>query len=219
MKTIVGIFAHPDDETFGPGGTIAKLAKNNNVYAICVTGGDVGQNAREHTTRKLSDIRRDEYRNAAKILGIKKCYCLKFGDGTLSNNLYHKIASKIEKILEKLNPDTLITYEPKGVSGHIDHIAVSMITTFVFKRNKNIKTLMYYCIRDTRREKYLDDYFIYFPEGYKIQDLDMESDISKTLKQKIEAIKAHRSQKKDGDQIIKSLLKMPPKEYFILKHQ
>jgi LmbE family N-acetylglucosaminyl deacetylase len=219
MKTILGIFAHPDDESFGPGGTLAKLAKDNDVHIICVTGGDAGQNHRESTTKTLEDIRNDELKNASKILGIKKRYCLKYKDGTLSNNLYHEIAAKIEEIVQKLKPDTLITFEPKGVSGHIDHIAVCMVTTYVFKKNPWIKTLMYYCIRDTRREKYLDDYFIYFPEGYPMSQIDKEVNIEKTFQQKIDAIKCHKSQKKDVDQIIKSLLKMPPREYFLIKTQ
>lgn len=216
MSTVVAIFAHPDDESFGPGGTLAKLAKNNDIYTICVTGGGAGQNARKRTTRKLSEIRKDEYRNASKILGIKKGYCLKYEDGTLSNSLYHEIAHKIDHIVKKLNPEILMTFEPKGVSGHIDHIAVSMITTYVFRNNPQIEKLMYYCILNTRREKYLDDYFIYFPEGYKINEIDLEVDTAKTFSTKIEAIKAHKSQKEDADRIIKSLLSMPSKEYFLI---
>lgn len=219
MGTVVGIFAHPDDESFGPGGTLAKLAKTNDVYIICVTGGGAGQNSRSRTTRDLSKIRQEELKNAGKILGIKKRYCLKFEDGTLNNNLYHTVASKIEKKLKQLKPDMLITFEPKGVSGHIDHIMVSMVTTYVFRKIKSIKTLMYYCIMDTRREKYLDDYFIYFPEGYKRKEIDEEIDTTTTFKTKIAAISAHKSQKEDADRIIKSLLKMPPKEYFLVRHQ
>lgn len=219
MKTIVGVFAHPDDESFGPGGTLAKLAKKYEIHTICVTGGDKGQNARKRTTRNLSVIRREEYGQAAKILGIKRVHCLKFKDGTLSNNLYHDVAKRIEKVVKKLKPEILITFEPKGVSGHIDHIAVSMITTYIFKRNKSIKTLMYYCMLDKRREKYLDDYFIYFPEGYKRSEIDKEVDIKDTLKTKIEAIKAHKSQKGDGERNIEGLLKMPPKEYFLIRTQ
>lgn len=217
MKTLLAIFAHPDDESFGPGGTLALLSKKYDIHTICVTGGDAGQNARTRTTRNLSEIRRDEYRNAAKILGIKKSHCLGFQDGTLSNSLYHIIADEIERIVKKVNPEILLTFEPKGVSGHIDHIAVSMITTYVFRNNPQIKKLMYYCILNTRREKYLDDYFVYFPEGYKLSEIDEEVDTTKTFKTKIEAIQAHKSQKEDGDRIIKSLKKMPPREYFIIK--
>lgn len=216
-QTILGIFAHPDDESFGPGGTIAKLAKDNDVYIICVTAGDAGQNGLTKTQRTLADIRKGELKNASRILGIKKRFCLDYEDGTLCNNKYHEIAQKIESILKKIKPDTLITFAQNGVSGHIDHIAVSMITTYIFKRNLQIKKLMYYGIIEERREKYLDDYFIYFPEGYKRSEMDMEVDITETFEQKINAIKSHKSQKKDVDQIIKSLLKMPPKEYFLVK--
>lgn len=215
-KKIVGIFAHPDDESFGPGGTIAKLAKKNDVYIICVTSGEAGQNDLAKSQKKLSDIRHEELENAGKILGIKKRFPLKFEDGELNNNLYHKVAEEIEKIVKKLKPESIMTFEPKGVSGHIDHMAVSMITTYIFKRSKKIKTLMYYCIMDKRREKYLDDYFIYFPEGYKRSEIDKEVDISSTFNQKIKAIQAHKSQQKDVDLIVGSLLKMPPKEYFLI---
>ena len=216
-KKLLAIFAHPDDESFGPGGTIALLAKKYEIHTVCVTGGDAGQNARTHTRRKLSDIRKDEYKNAAKILGVSKSHCLSFQDGTLSNSLYHIIAERIEAIIKKVKPEVLLTFEPKGVSGHIDHITVSMVTTYLFKKHPEIEKLMYYCIMDTRREKYLDDYFIYFPEGYKRIEIDEEIDISSTFEQKINAIKAHKSQKEDGDRIIKSLLKMPPREYFLIK--
>lgn len=219
MKKALGIFAHPDDESFGPGGTLALLAKKYELHTICVTGGDKGQNARTRTKRDLAIIRREEYRKAAKILGIHKVHCLGYKDGTLSNDKYHEIASKIEKVIKKMQPELLITFEPKGVSGHIDHIAVSMITTYVFKNNQKVKTLMYYCILEERREKYLDDYFIYFPEGYKKGEIDQEIDITDTFQTKIEAIKAHKSQKEDGDRIIKSLLKMPQKEYFLIRQQ
>lgn len=63
-------------------------------------------------------------------MGVKKVHFLDFLDGTLSNNLYHKLADKIEGHLKKLKPHTVITFEPLGVSGHIDHITVSMVTTF-----------------------------------------------------------------------------------------
>lgn len=216
-QVLLAIFAHPDDESFGPGGTIALLCKKFEVHTICVTGGDAGQNARTEAKRSLAALRREEYRNAAKILGIRKTHCLGYEDGKLSNSLYHEIAGKIERIIKKIDPKILLTFEPKGVSGHIDHIAVSMITTYVFKKQEKIKKLMYYCIMDKRREKYLDDYFIYFPEGYKRSEIDEEIDISTTFQTKIEAIRAHKSQKEDGDRIIKSLLTMPPNEYFLIK--
>ncbi|MBI4159549.1 PIG-L family deacetylase [Candidatus Wolfebacteria bacterium] len=85
MKTIVCIFAHPDDEAFGPGGTIAKLAKKNRVYIICATKGEAGKDSRRKKMGVLHDHRASELVASAKILGVKKVYFLGFKDGTLSN--------------------------------------------------------------------------------------------------------------------------------------
>ena len=98
MKPIVGVFAHPDDEAFGPGGTLASFAKERDVYTICVTNGDAGQNS-SGKTKELAQIRRDELLASAEVLGIKKVFFLDYKDGTLCNNLYHEIAGKIQTIL------------------------------------------------------------------------------------------------------------------------
>src|SRR6185312_17447051 len=96
-KLVVGIFAHPDDETFGPGGTLCKFAEEGNeVYIICATSGETATGVKD---KKLGEERRIELKNSAEILGIKKVFFLDFQDGDLSNNLYHEIASKVEKIL------------------------------------------------------------------------------------------------------------------------
>src|SRR3989337_253656 len=102
-KKVVCIFAHPDDEAFGPSGTIAKYADGREAYIICVTDGNDHNNG----TKNLSQIRKNELRNSAKILGVKKVYFLSYSDGHLCNNIYHEVARKIEKIIKRLKPDTL----------------------------------------------------------------------------------------------------------------
>ena len=152
MKPVViAIFAHPDDEAFGPGGTLATFAKTDDVYIITVTGGEAGKNSLSKSNQTLSNIRKQELLNSAKILGVKKVFFLGFKDGTLSNNLYHKIAAKIEKKLTRLKPNIVITFEPGGVSGHLDHIATHFITTFVIKKLKKTPELWYYFVPDTHR--------------------------------------------------------------------
>ena len=160
MKPIVAIFAHPDDEAFGPGGTIAKFAKTRDVYLICATRGEAGEYFGKKGKKGMAAIRTKELLNAAKVLGIQKVFFLDFVDGTLSNNLYHDIARKIETILKKFRPDTIITYEPHGISGHIDHIAMSMVSNYVFERLPFVKKLLQLCVLDTpnRRKR---KYFIY----------------------------------------------------------
>lgn len=213
-NVVVAVFAHPDDEAFGPGGTLAKLSKTHNVYIITVTGGEAGQNSLSKTDKKLSDIRHRELLEAAKILGVKKVFFLGFEDGTLSNSLYHKIASKVEKKLKKLKPTTVITFEPHGISGHIDHIAVSYITTFVVKRLKSVKELLYFCILENQSRD-MNDYFIYFPKGYKKSEIDKVFDIKDVWEIKKKAMLAHKSQKHDAVRILDQAEKLPKEEYFL----
>ncbi len=210
-KTVVAVFAHPDDESFGPSGTIAKLAQNNDVYVICATKGESGMGPKLN----LSKIRADELRESAKILGVKAVYFLGFKDGTLSNSIYHKLASKIEEKLKLLKPEILITTEPQGVSGHIDHITVSMVTTFVFNKLSFVKKLMYYCIDEKAAAK-MKNYFIYFPPGYKRSKVDKIVNIEKFWHLKKMAMQAHKSQAKDAQKVIKRMKGLPKEEYFLV---
>lgn len=214
-KTIVAIFAHPDDETFGPGGTLHKLSQNNDVYIICATGGEAGENNSPDHEHAISDIRHIELKNAAKILGIKEVFFLGFEDGTLNNNQYHSVANAVEEKLKELKPEVLITFEPKGVSGHIDHIAMSMITTFVFRKQQYATTLMYYGNLKERAAT-RKDYFIYFPPGYDRSEFDEIVDISDIWDVKVEAMHQHKSQAKDMNNILENARNFPKEEYFFI---
>ncbi len=213
-KTVVAIFAHPDDEAFGPAGTLALLAQDHDVYLLCATRGEAGQN-NSPEKKHIGDIREQELRKSAAILGIKEVYFLGFDDGMLANNLYHRLADAIQSHLERIKPATLITFEPRGVSGHLDHIAVSMVTTFIFHKISYVKTLMYYCISEERRAK-VRDYYIYFPPGYKSSEIDKTYDISSTWDTKVAAMRAHASQKNDVETIYDEIKDLPKKEHFIV---
>jgi len=219
MKPVVAIFAHPDDEAFGPAGTLALLAKERPVYLICVTNGDAGINSHSDTTRTLSEIRREELEASAKVLGIQKVYFLDYKDGTLCNNFYDAIAGKIETILDELAPDMLLTYDQRGITGHLDHITVSMITSFIFERRSDIQELWYYCVDITEqtlfREQYLD-YFIYLPEGHRKQELTMK-DVSSVWEQRLESMHQHKSQFHDIKRVLAVKQQLPHEEGFIIR--
>lgn len=218
MKPLLAVFAHPDDEAFGPAGTIALEAKRRDVYLICVTNGAAGKNS-SRSKKNLSEIRKKELINSAKILGIKKVFCLNYEDGSLCNNFYHEISEKIESKIKKLQPETVITFEPHGVTGHIDHVTVNLVTTFVVNKIKTIKNLYYYCILESERRRQPNDYFIYFPDGYKQRDIGWKNDISKVWDIKVKAIRAHKSQKHDADIILPALEKLPKYECFLVKNK
>ncbi|MBP9719518.1 MAG: PIG-L family deacetylase [Candidatus Levybacteria bacterium] len=217
MKRVLCIFAHPDDEAFGPGGTIATLAKDHEVYILCATKGQKGEVSKK-ISGTLGQERAKELLASAKILGVKKVFFLGFTDGTLSNSLYHKLADMVMQYVTELQPEMLLTYEPHGVSGHIDHITMSMVTNFVFDRSPFVKKLMMHAtlheIASLRK-----DYFIYFPPGYKESEIDEIVDTSEVWDKKVKAMHSHKSQMHDVIRILKDYEKRPKKEYFLVRKQ
>lgn len=214
MRPVVAIFAHPDDEAFFTGGTLATLAKERDVYTICVTDGDAGLNSSDKTG-SMADIRKEELLASGKALGIKQTFFLNYKDGTLSNNLYHEVADKIQKILEDIQPEIVITFENRGISGHLDHIAVSMITSFVFGRVAQIKELWYYAnVKGPHSRR--KDYFVFWPPAYDKAEISRTIDISSVLDQKIDAIKKHVSQMHDITKLLEELPDQPKEENFIV---
>lgn len=209
MSTIVGVFAHPDDEAFGPGGTLAKMAKDNDVYIVCCTDGN-------HQEKGLKDIRDKELLASAQVLGIKQVIFLNFEDGKLCNANYHQLADEIKKVLDKLKPETIITFHANGVSGHIDHIVVTSVVNFLFPKLKYIKKIMYFCMRDVER-KIIPNYFVYMPDGIPRQQTDEIVDVSDVWKIKNAAMQKHRSQIKDLVMVTAMQALLPKEEYFIIK--
>ncbi len=218
-KTIVAIFAHPDDEAFGPAGTLAKFAETNTVYLLCATKGHAGTNSSRDQKNKLFKIRERELLQSAKKLGIKKVFFLGFRDGCLCNNQYHRLAEKIKKITDTLKPEMLITFDKNGVSGHIDHITITMVSTYIFYQTNYIKELWYYCLNKTVSDHMRPSYFIYVPEGYEKRHVDVVINVSTVWEKKMKALFQHESQKKDIDAEIALIekLKLPKEEYFIIK--
>lgn len=215
-KTVVGIFAHPDDEAFGPGGSLALFAKTANVYVICATSGETATGT---TDALLGEERREELRKSCAALGVKEVFFLDYIDGTLCNNVYHEIAEKVMTILQKLEPETLITFEPRGVSGHIDHIVMSMITQFIFPKIPSAKKLMMHCMPYERSLAMHGKYFIYFPYGYKKNEIQEIVDISSVWDTKIKAMNEHKTQIQDINRILEQAKNFPKEEYFLVEEK
>jgi LmbE family N-acetylglucosaminyl deacetylase len=128
LGTIMGIWAHPDDETFTCGGLMAAAVQNGQqVICITATRGEQGiQDAKRWPPSKLGDIREKELTQSLKVLGVKNHHWLPYHDGACNAVSSHEAAAKIIKYIEKYQPDTILTFGPDGSTGHPDHIAVSM---------------------------------------------------------------------------------------------
>jgi N-acetylglucosamine malate deacetylase 2 len=215
MKTVVGIFAHPDDEALGPAGTLATLAKDHEVYLLCATNGDA--NGKTNAEKEaIGEVRKEELRSSARVLGIKNVFFLEYRDGELCNSTYHQLAAEIQKKLEELRPEVVITFEPHGVSGHIDHITVSMVTSYLFDRLSFIKKAMYYCLT-AERAALMKDYFIYFPEGYTKDQIHETVNIEAVWDQKVQAMHCHKSQMHDVETVLDQTKNFPREEHFLVK--
>src|SRR5690349_15200816 len=129
---ILGVFAHPDDESFCAGGTFAKYAEDGaEIMVISATRGDAGQirDARAATRRTLGQVRESELRAACERLGIQHVVCLDYGDGTLKDVEPELLVRDVTWIVRSFQPDVVITFGPDGGYGHPDHIAIGAATT------------------------------------------------------------------------------------------
>ena len=131
-KRLLGVFAHPDDESFCAGGTFASsVAHGAEVMVVSATRGEAGQirSAGTATRRTLARVREQELHLACQRLGIQHARCLDYADGTLKDVDQEVLIKDIVKLLRSFRPDVVITFGSDGGYGHPDHIAISAATT------------------------------------------------------------------------------------------
>ena len=139
---------------------------------------------------------------------------LDFVDGSLCNNLYHQLAEELKKKLDLLRPETLITFDENGVSGHLDHIAVTSVINWLFPKLAYLKKILYFTNPREVSAK-IPDYFVYFPPGRT--KADQITDVSAVWQTKVTAMNAHVSQKSDCDTILGILSDLPKEEWFLVR--
>ena len=129
---LLGIFAHPDDETFCAGGTLAKYVDAGaEAMVASFTRGGAGQirDARAATRRTLPEVRDRELRAACKALGVQHVTCLDYGDGTLKDVDPKTLVGEAVSIIRRFRPDVVFTFGEEGASGHPDHITIGRVAT------------------------------------------------------------------------------------------
>jgi N-acetylglucosamine malate deacetylase 2 len=127
------ILAHPDDESFPIGGTLARYAAAGvEVVLISATRGEAGILGLSRA--KTAVIREQELRNAAKVLGLSAVRFLGYEDGQLSQADSETVVAQLTAVMSEIQPDAVITFGPDGISGHPDHLAVHRLATAAFDR-------------------------------------------------------------------------------------
>jgi LmbE family N-acetylglucosaminyl deacetylase len=188
------VFAHPDDAEFLCGGTIAKWVNDGtDVRYVCATDGSAGWNGPDLGRAEIAAIRKREMHEAAEILGVTNVAFLDFPDGSLEPNL--DLRKGITREVRRARPDVIVTFDPSvrwvrdAYINHPDHRAVGEAVLAVVA-----------CDAPTRPQfpELIDEGL----EPFKVPALwlaaeegsDTKVDIGDTIKRKIEAVTAHRSQ-------------------------
>ncbi len=146
-KVLLAVLAHPDDETFGTGGTLAYYASCGvEVHLICATRGEVGEVAPEllEGYASIGELREHELRCAAQHLGLTAVHFLDYRDSGMegSPDNHHpqalaasdisEVAEKVVQFIRLLRPQVVITFDPVGGYMHPDHIAIHKATVQAF---------------------------------------------------------------------------------------
>lgn len=131
-KRILVVLAHPDDESFAIGGTLAKYSRQGmQVVLLTATRGEAGIPGKE--PEESGKIRERELRKAAKHLGIE-VHFLNYLDGELANEAPIGLIEQVAGWIDTVQPHAILTFGPDGVSGHPDHVTISKIVSSVVKQ-------------------------------------------------------------------------------------
>jgi LmbE family N-acetylglucosaminyl deacetylase len=131
-RRLLGVFAHPDDETFCAGGTFARYAKDGaEIMVVSATRGQAGQirDASVGTRRTIGAVRERELRLACERLGVTEVRCWDYADGGLAQADFAGLVAHVMRLIREFRPQAVITFGPEGAYGHPDHITIGAAAT------------------------------------------------------------------------------------------
>lgn len=209
---VMVIMAHPDDPEFICGGTVARWAESGkDITYVLATRGESGSSNPMMTPERLASIREDEQRSAARILGVKEVIFLDYSDGQLIFTA--QLRRELTRIIRLYRPDSVITFDPSnryvGAGGyfnhlnHPDHRAVgeaALDAVFPYARDR----LAYY---ELWEKEGLDPHEVKEIYLGGTTTPDTWVDITEYIDKKIAAIREHRSQITEFEDLIQRIRK------------
>lgn len=135
-RCILGVFAHPDDETSCAGGTFSRYAHEGvDIYVAIATQGEqgsLGTGGRTVARQDLPAVRAAELGTVLRMYGAKPPIFLGYRDQEVAHADVSGLVTKIAAVMITVTPDVIITFGPTGLSGHPDHVAVHRATVAAF---------------------------------------------------------------------------------------
>jgi LmbE family N-acetylglucosaminyl deacetylase len=135
LGTILGVWAHPDDETYLTAGLMAQAVREGHrVVCVTATRGEEGSwDEQRWPTSEMGKVREQELMASLEALGVTEHHWLDYYDGTCADVDHAEGVAKVQAILIGVGPDTVLTFGPDGMTGHTDHKAVCAWTTEAFQ--------------------------------------------------------------------------------------
>lgn len=190
---MLAVFAHPDDETFRPGGTLALLARRGvKVHVLTATRGQAGSCGDPPlcSQDELPAIRESELRCACSALGLEPPRLLDYQDGHLAEVEAEMIIAKILSIVDQVRPQVMLTFGPEGLSGHLDHIAAGRYTTEAFRRTASVAALYTVAVPRSLAKSLGMVQICPVPD----ETISLSVNIAETWEAKVSAIRCHATQ-------------------------
>ncbi len=201
-KSVLSIHAHPDDQEFSVGGTLAKWATAGaEIITIVITSGDGGSNDPTHDASykpTLAALREKEQMAANQALGIGKCIFMNQPDGELEPTI--GLRKEITKLIRTLKPEVVITGDPQavfygnGYINHPDHRAAAQLATYAVFPSAGSRLVFADLLAEGYEPHNVKRLYLTNPEKP-----DTWVDISDTIDTKIAALREHKSQLGDWD--------------------
>jgi len=221
--TLATILAHPDDETFGVGGTLIRYVKEGHaVHSLCLTEGEQGwagpKDAPIVPREQVGATRAKELAEAGRRMGLASVTCLKYPDGRLASVKESLVVNDIVRWLRSVRPDVTIIWGPDGGYGHPDHIAageralraIELAGIQRYEPTLGEHVHVKRCYRFVAAAEFVDslgqvvpEFAQYIatlavqPQRWTRERLGAVIDITADVEQKIHAMNAHRTQEPD----------------------
>ncbi|MDB5165181.1 MAG: LmbE family protein [Candidatus Saccharibacteria bacterium] len=225
-KIIIGIFAHPDDESFGPAGTLLMEAKSGtDVHLVTLTAGDAGMNPDNQAD--LAAVRLEEWKKAGSLIGAKSMHFLGYKDGMLSNidmvSIGEQLIEYIMSLIAAEPADTaieLMSMDLGGVTGHIDHIVAGRSACFAFYRlredDARFSRIRLWCLSE-KYAPHLNTSWLFMEAGHPASDIGEIVDATAYQAELRAIVQAHHTQRADGDSHLRTMGDALGMNYFIVK--
>ncbi|GIE95630.1 PIG-L deacetylase family protein [Paractinoplanes rishiriensis] len=156
LGTVLGIWAHPDDEVYLSGGLMATArAAGDRVVCVTATLGEHGTgDPQRWPPDRLARTRAVELRASLAALGVDEHRLLGLPDGDCPGQPFEEVSDRIAAIVDEVRPDTILTFGPDGFTGHADHRTVSAWATTAHAKSKSRARLLYATSTDEFAEQW-----------------------------------------------------------------